>query len=73
MKQLADGLGHTRAIEDAGGRVVADTCMVVSPMEAMGFSVSGVSSGKAANYLPGFCSQEVVFGDVDALIEEALS
>jgi hypothetical protein len=73
MKRLADDLGHTRAIEDAGGKLLADTCMVVSPMESMGYAVSGVTSGKAANYLPGFCKQEVVFRDVDALIEEALS
>ena len=56
-------------IEKAGGSVVADTCMVVSPIEEMGYKVTGVDSGKAANYLPGFCKQEVVFADINKLIE----
>jgi predicted aconitase len=35
----------------------------------MGFRVVGVDSGKAANYLPGFCKQQVVFRDLDELLE----
>ena len=68
MKEAAGRLGHVQTIEAAGGKVVADTCMVVSPIEEMGYSVTGVNSGKAANYLPGFCKQDVVFYDVDELI-----
>lgn len=69
MKEAADRMGFTGTIEEAGGRVVADTCMVVSPIEQMGFNCTAVNSGKAANYLPGFCKQEVVFGNVDELLE----
>jgi predicted aconitase len=72
MKQAANHAGYTRSIEDAGGRLVADTCMVVAPMEHMGFRVTGVSSGKAACYLPGFCKQQVAFADSRRLVEEAL-
>jgi predicted aconitase len=46
--------------------------MVVSPIERMGFKTVGVDSGKAANYLPGFCKQAVVFKSVDELIREAV-
>ncbi len=69
MKEAADRMGFTKKIEEAGGRVVADTCMVVSPIERMGFRCTAVNSGKAANYLPGFCKQEVVFGNIDELLE----
>lgn len=69
MKEAADRMGFTDIIEKAGGNVVADTCMVVSPIENMGYKVTGVNSGKAANYLPGFCKQGVVFADIDKLIE----
>jgi hypothetical protein len=69
MKEAADRMGYTQTIEDAGGRIVADTCMVVSPIEDMGFSCTGVNSGKAANYLPGFCKQTVVFQSVDELVK----
>jgi len=49
---------------------VADTCMVVSPIEDMGYKTTAVNSGKAANYLPGFCKQNVVFGKLDTLLEK---
>ena len=65
-------MGFTQTIESAGGNVVADTCMVVSPIEDMGYQQTGVNSGKAANYLPGFCKQKVVFTNIDKLIEAVL-
>ena len=70
MKEAADRMGFSQTIKDAGGHVVADTCMVVSPIEQMGYKQTGVNSGKAANYLPGFCKQQVVFANIDKLIEE---
>jgi len=69
MKEAADRMGFTKIIERAGGFIVADTCMVVSPIEQMGYKTTGVNSGKAANYLPGFCKQEVVFANINKLIE----
>jgi hypothetical protein len=69
MKDAATRMGLTAAIEKAGGKIVADTCMVVSPIEEMGFKTTGVDSGKAGNYLPGFCKQSVVFKNIDDLIK----
>jgi len=71
VKTFAAEMGWARTIEQAGGRLVADTCMVVAPIEEMGFKTVAVDSGKAANYLPGFCGQKVVFGSMDALLEAA--
>jgi predicted aconitase len=68
MKEASDLMGFTSKIEAAGGKIVADTCMVVSPIEQMGYGTTGVNSGKAANYLPGFCKQNVVFHNLDELI-----
>jgi hypothetical protein len=68
IKEAATRMGFTEIIERAGGRVVADTCTVVSPIERMGFKTTGVNSGKAANYLPGFCKQRVVFKSLDDLV-----
>ena len=70
VKEAANRMGFTQTIEEAGGKVVADTCMVVSPIEDIGYKTTGVNSGKAANYLPGFCKQNVVFSRLDALIEQ---
>jgi len=68
IKGQADGLGYTKAIEDAGGRIVADTCMVVCPLERMGYSRTGTNSGKAAKYLPNLCRQKVSFGDMEDIL-----
>jgi len=39
----------------------------------MGFKRTAVNSGKAANYLPGFCKQEVIFGNVNELLKKVLA
>ncbi len=72
MKEAADRMGFTEIINKAGGEIVSDTCMVVSPIEKMGYKTTGVNSGKAANYLPGFCKQDVVFANINKLIEAQL-
>ncbi|MBW2261091.1 MAG: aconitase X catalytic domain-containing protein [Deltaproteobacteria bacterium] len=72
VKDLAAREGLQSIIEQAGGRLVADTCMVVAPIERMGFKTTAVDSGKAAHYLPGLCGQRVVFRDLASLIEEAI-
>lgn len=69
VKEAANRMGFTQTIEAAGGKIVADTCMVVSPIEDMGYKTTGVNSGKAANYLPGFCKQNVVFTRLNTLLE----
>ena len=63
VKATADRMGYTQIIESAGGNVVCDTCMVVAPIEEMGFEVIGVNSAKAANYVPSMCN------DVENLIQ----
>ena len=72
IKEAAIRMGYNEIITKAGGNIVADTCMVVSPIEKMGYKTTGVNSGKAANYLPGFCKQEVVFANIDDLVEAML-
>jgi hypothetical protein len=68
IKIKADKLGLTKIVEDAGGRIVSDTCMVVSPLEEMGFKCTAVNSGKAAHYLPSFCRQKVLFGSLKEIL-----
>lgn len=71
VKAWSDGMGYTETIEEAGGQVVCDTCNVVCPIEDMGYESTGTNSGKAANYLPGFCEQDVRFAKKEDLIEGA--
>ena len=69
VKATADRMGYTKIIEAAGGNVVCDTCMVVAPIEDMGFEVIGVNSAKAANYVPSMCGLDVVYDDVENLVQ----
>lgn len=70
VKAASDRMGYTKTIEEAGGEVVTDTCMVVSPIEDMGFKVVGVDSAKAANYVPTMCGLDVVYDELENLIEK---
>ncbi len=56
------------AIEAAGGRVLADTCLEVTLLEHR-FHTVATPSGKGAYYLPSLCSQKVILDDIDALLE----
>ena len=69
VKATADRMGYTQIIESAGGNIVCDTCMVVAPIEDMGFEVIGVNSAKAANYVPSMCGLDVVYDDVENLVK----
>lgn len=69
VKAAADRMGYTKIIESAGGHIVCDTCMVVAPIEDMGYEIIGVNSAKAANYVPSMCGLEVIFDRPEKLIK----
>jgi len=70
VKEMSARLGYVAAVEAAGGVVVADTCMVVAPIEQMGHATTATNSGKAAKYLPRFCRQKVVFDSAEAIVAQ---
>ncbi|MCP4646153.1 MAG: DUF521 domain-containing protein [bacterium] len=68
VKQVAIENGLAERIEKNGGKLVADTCMVVAPLEEMGFGTTAVDSGKAATYLPTMCGQRLMFGKLKEIL-----
>ncbi|MBS3817269.1 MAG: aconitase X catalytic domain-containing protein [Candidatus Thermoplasmatota archaeon] len=50
------------------GKVITDTCMVVSPLEEK-YRVAATNSGKAAAYLPKLADQKVIHADLKTLME----
>jgi predicted aconitase len=68
VKAASDRMGYTKIIENAGGKMVCDTCMVVAPIEELDYKVVGVDSAKAANYVPNMCGLDVVYDDLEKLI-----
>jgi predicted aconitase len=73
VKDISKKLGYVDTVEAAGGNVVADTCMVVAPIEDMGYTTTATNSGKAAKYLPRFCQQNVVFDSAAEIISRIVA
>ncbi|MCW4043149.1 MAG: aconitase X catalytic domain-containing protein [Candidatus Bathyarchaeota archaeon] len=70
--KTANSKGYIDEIEKAGGRVVKDTCMVVTPLERMGISRVLTNSSKAANYLPTLCKSKVYLRDLKGCMKYAI-
>jgi predicted aconitase len=56
------------AVMEKFGPVLADTCMVVAPIEGV-FQRTATNSAKAGNYLPTLCSQKVKFAEISDLLK----
>jgi predicted aconitase len=69
IKSASDRMGYTKIIENSGGHIVVDTCMVVAPIELMGYKNIGVNSAKAANYVPSMCGLNVIYNNFENLIK----
>lgn len=69
IKAISQQCGYLDIIEQAGGKIVSDTCMVVAPIEELDYEVIGVNSAKAANYVPNMCKLDVVYDTVENLID----
>jgi predicted aconitase len=51
VKRQSDRAGYSRSIERSGAKFATDTCMVVAPIEKMGYRVVATNSAKACHYL----------------------
>lgn len=65
--------GRRRALEALGVIVVADTCVVVTPILPARSGVLMTNSGKFAHYTPGNTGYGVVFGSLADCVESAVS
>jgi predicted aconitase len=73
VRAEAEGVGLVGAVEELGGRVVADTCLVVAPVKELGFRHMATPSGKGAYYAPSHSGLAVNYGPLEACIEAAVS
>jgi predicted aconitase len=70
-KSVRDGsAGAVAAIERAGGKVFADTCMVVCPLERSGFRHMVSNSCKAAHYVPSTAGLKATVADLGTCVEK---
>jgi predicted aconitase len=73
IREAAEAAGLVSCIEAAGGRVVADTCMVVAPIADLGFRTLATNSAKMAFYTPSHSGLSVRFGPMEQCLEAAVS
>ena len=72
-REAAELEGTVSRIEAAGGKVVADTCMVVAPTEELGFRTMATNSAKMAFYSPSHSGLQVRFGSLEQCLEAAIT
>jgi predicted aconitase len=70
-REVADEAGLVARIEASGGRVVADTCMVVAPVADLGYRTLATNSAKMAFYTPSHSGLSVRFGPMEQCLEAA--
>ena len=67
----AEQRGDARTIREAGAVLVCDTCVVVAPLQDLGFEHVAVNSAKAAIYLAMHGDGGVCFGSLAECVEAA--
>jgi predicted aconitase len=72
-RDAADREGLVASIEAAGGRVVADTCLVVAPVRELGFQTLATNSAKMAFYAPSHSGLAVRFGPLEQCLQAAIT
>jgi len=65
VKELAE-----RYIKNENIKIIADTCMVVAPLEELGIKCIGVNSAKAAFYSTNLSKISVRFDSIENLLRE---
>lgn len=71
-KRLADEIGYTKIIEDAGAKVAADTCMAVAPLKGR-FKVLATDSAKACYYGRGSNNFKTKIGSMEQCVNAAVT
>lgn len=73
VRAMAAQLGYVATIENAGGLVTQDLCVVLSRPEDLGFTTLATNSAKMCFYAPGSNGIPVWYGSLDQCISAALT
>ena len=71
MVELAGQAGAIEALEEFGGRVTVDTCILASPMLPTNIKRLMTNSAKYAYYSPGLLDTEIAFGSLADCVRSA--
>lgn len=73
VQMLADRRGDLRVLEEFGGSLTVDTCILTSPMLPGSVRRIMTNAGKFAYYTPGLLGAQVVFGDLEDCVNTAVA
>jgi hypothetical protein len=73
VRERAAAEGTVAAIEASGGRVVADMCVVVAPMQELDLHTLATPSAKGATYVPPHAGLRVRYGTIAQCVEAAVT
>lgn len=71
IKSLADKMGYTDIIKEAGAQIVCDTCPVLCPTSAKGYKTIATNSAKMAHYTPGLWNVSTALIELEDCIKDA--
>jgi predicted aconitase len=72
MVHLAHQAGYLQALEDFGGKVTVDTCILATPMLPPEIKTLMTNSGKYAYYAPGMLNAQVAYGSLEDCVASAV-
>lgn len=72
VKFLADKLGYTTIIENAGVQIVCDTCPVLAPTNPKGYRTLVTNSAKLAHYAPGLWNVKTGLLEIEDCVNAAI-
>jgi len=72
VREQAEDMGWVQIIEEAGGQVVADGCVVVAPMQSTRYRTLATNSAKMAFYAQPHAGLQVRFGSLETCLEAAI-
>ncbi len=73
VKRIAEDAGLAAVIEEAGGRIVADTCTVVAPIDMLGVRTMATNAAKTAWYAPAHSDVKVRYGSLEQCLDAAVT
>ncbi|HEY5670472.1 MAG TPA: aconitase X catalytic domain-containing protein [Anaerolineales bacterium] len=73
MVELTRRAGFLQPLEDFGGRVTVDTCILASPMLPPDIKLLMTNSGKYAYYAPGMLNTRVTYGSLADCVRSAIA
>jgi predicted aconitase len=74
IKEVADRSGYTAIIENAGARLLSDTCPAISRILPKGVKVVATDSAKQAHYLPAIIpGVQAWFGSLEECVDAAIT